>query len=140
MVSAYIKYFIGDNTALEEGYGNPNPFIHIDFFGIILFLLTKIILRVRQPFNWNWKDGINGIFQRLFFLLGTTFFHIFFAILLLIIGIHFWSSIFLILVCNVSNCEPNKIILLFKTLLPNENSLSIISILFLAHLTFVNIG
>ena len=75
-LSAYIKSWVGDDTALQEGFDSCNPFVHMHPLAVLLFLVFRFLFCNRQPFAWVWADGWRGIFQRLFFVLGVTFFHL----------------------------------------------------------------
>lgn len=138
-ISAYVKYIIGDQNAMEEGYGNPNPFMHIDMIGILIFLCTKIILRNSQPFDWSWAEGVKGFFQKIFYMIGTSFSHILIAASVFIISIKIWGIYFLSLGINFMSCDQSKLIGLLKVCFPSAAPISIIIILFLLHFAFINI-
>ncbi len=41
-LQSYIISCLGDNTARDEGYMSPNPFMHIDLFGLLVLIFLGI--------------------------------------------------------------------------------------------------
>ena len=129
-INAYIKKFIGDDEAVEEGFGSINPFVHIDIIWIFIFFLIKIIIRENQPFSWNWIDGVKGFFQKVFFILGSTIFHFLIASFLLFISVKYWGNFFFQFALQTPINPSIELIKSIKLIFDKVSSLNIILMLF----------
>lgn len=138
-LSAHMKAWIGDSTALEEGYGSCNPFIHIDFIGIIIFFIFNMFWRVKQPFNFNWSPGKRGFFERIIYLIGISFSHLIFASLLLLIGSAIWKGPFIQFAFIFRQIPSSETAGIVSSLFNNFSSFTRISVIMMASLITVNI-
>jgi hypothetical protein len=138
-VSAYIKKFIGDNSAIEKGYGSINPFFHIDEFWILIFLLTKIFIRNPQPFFMNWEKGIKGFFQKIIFIFGTTLFHLVLAAIILYISVWIWGGMFLNLAIKTPLSPSINLVKIVKEFFNGYSGNVIIAVLFALYGITVNL-
>ena len=41
-LQSYVTSSLGDDTARDEGYMSPNPFMHIDMFGFLVLIFLGI--------------------------------------------------------------------------------------------------
>ena len=138
-LNAYIKSFIGDNEALEKGYGSINPFFHINIIWILIFFLIKIIVRENQPFSWNWKNGIKGFFQKIIFIFGSTFFHFLISSILLFFSVKIWGKFFFQFALNTPINPSIELIKSVKLIFNKISSINIILILFSLYSITTNI-
>ena len=96
--SSYLYKKIGDSTSWESGYDSLNPFNHIDYFVIIIFIFTGWFIGIKKPlFLHNWQQGYKGVLQKISYLFLPAFFHLILASVLLFIGVYFFSYQFLLL-------------------------------------------
>lgn len=129
--TSYLYKRIGDSSSWENGYQSLNPFNHIEYFVIILFIITGWFIGMKRPsFLHNWKNGIKGILQKLAYLFVPSLFHLVIASILLFVGVYFFSYQFLLLsfkaslkvnisyiteVCNILHIRgPQLIFVLFS--------------------------
>ncbi len=138
-VSAHLKLLIGDRLAVIEGYGSPNPFAHVGFFEIIIFCIFRIMWREPQPFDWDWSPGFRGYIERVVYLLGAAFFHIFLAAIGLFLGILFWKAKFFNLIVLFPSIPTGSVVHFFQTTMIPASSFSIVSALLLGHIVIANI-
>lgn len=104
VLSAYLYKLIGDSSAWESGYNSLNPFKHIDYFIILIFMITGWFLGMRKPpFYYMWESGLKGYLQRIVYFFGPALIHLIIASLFLFCGVYFFSL--------------NFVVLAFKTLL-----------------------
>jgi hypothetical protein len=60
-IQAQISRWRGDETAVELGFGDFNPFVHIQFIDIIFFALLRLMLGRPIPINGNNFSNKNKI-------------------------------------------------------------------------------
>lgn len=138
-LSAYIKLWIGDQAAIEEGFGDPNPFVHIDVINIIIFLIFKILWRVRQPFSWYWSEGARGYVERVVYVIGVGCVHLLLASGALLTGTMLWGISFYKMAFIYPGVSAHKQVSLVKALFAESSSLSRIAILLCAAFIMVNL-
>jgi hypothetical protein len=94
---AWLKYWMGDDTALKEGFGKFNPLVHIDEVWMIIFFITRIFVRSIQPMNIFWEKGIKGFFQKIIVFFTSPVLHFIISSILLLIGVKAFSTPFFFL-------------------------------------------
>jgi hypothetical protein len=137
--NAYLRAFLGDDDALRDGYGSLNPFVHISFFWMIIFLWIKFFIRNSQPFSWNFKNGIFGFFQRIIFIFASPIMHLFIASLFLFFSIFFFGNSFYMLAIKTPLGFSIETIKMLKIFFSNISSIKIIFMLFSIYSIVVNV-
>ncbi len=137
--NAHLKAFLGDDDALKDGYGSINPFVHISFFWMIIFLLIKFFIRNSQPFSWNFKNGISGLVQKIIFILASPICHLFIASLFLFFSILFFGNSFYMLAIKTPLGFSIETIKMLKIFFSNISSIKIIVMLFSIYSIVVNV-
>lgn len=100
---SYLYKKIGDSSSWDSGYNSFNPSKHVDFFLIILFILTGWFVGIKKPpFINNWENGIKGFIQKISYLLIPTIFYLIISAILLFIGVYFFSFKLLVLAFKTS--------------------------------------
>lgn len=138
--TAYFYKLIGDQSAWDNGYNSLNPFKHIDFFIIIVFMITGWFLGMRKPpFYYVFADGVKGFIQKLSYFFIPPLFHIISASLLLFVGAYLFSLNFVVLAFKTSLKANNQFVLDIVSLL-KINGFRLISVLFALYSISINLN
>lgn len=136
---ALLKSFLGDETAVDEGYASLNPFFHMDIVWVLLYIALGVFVLKNQPYTMdNFSGSLKKNIKAILMILGPSLLNFVISSLALYCGIKYLGKKFFIASIHAPHSISSDYIAKIIELFREYNGIKIIGIIFLIITVTIN--